>query len=127
MLCRDVTPEMPLKDPSILLHIKDFQDGTCNHLYPKLSPCKLSACIEIASQDGLVGATTGDGRYIIISPNVKAIYNPSFGSDRCLFLCSNFQFGDDNELQWPQAFIKDYGHLCCIKRHPLPGDIMEVM
>ena len=127
MLCRDVTPEMLLKDPSILLHAKDFQGGTCSHSCPKPSPCKPLACIEIASQDGLVGATTGDGRCIITSPNVKTIYNPPFGGDRCLFLRSNFRFGDDDELQWPQAFVKDYGHLCCIKRQPPPGDIMEVM
>ena len=127
MLCRDVTPEMLVKDPSILLHAKDFQDGTCNHSYPKASPCKLVACIEIASQDGLVGATTVDGRYIITSPNVKTIYNPPFGGDRSLFLCANLRFGDDDELQWPQPFVKDYGHLCCVKRPPPPGDVMEIM
>lgn len=84
-------------------------------------------CIEIVSQDGLVGATTLDGRYIITSPNVKTIYDPPFGGDRSLFLRSNFRFGDDDELQWPQAFVPDYGHLCCIKKAPPKGDVMEVM
>ena len=127
MLCRDVTPEVLVKDPSILLHAKDFQDGTSNHSYPKLFPCKPVACIEIASQDGLVGATTDDGKYIITSPNVKTIYSPLFSGDRSLFLHSNFRFGDDDELQWPQPFVKDYGHLCCIMREPPLGGVMEVM
>jgi hypothetical protein len=118
---------MLVKDPSILLHAKDFQGGASNHSYPKPLPCKPIACIEIASQDGLVGAATDDGKYIITSPNVKTIYNPPFGGDRSLFLRSNFRFGDDDELQWPQPFVKDYGHLCCIKRQPPPGDAMEVM
>ena len=85
------------------------------------------ACIEVLSQDGLVGAATRDGRYIITSPNVKIIYDPPFGGDRSLFLRSNFRFGDDDELQWPQAFVGDYGHLCCIKKPPPKGDAMEVM
>jgi hypothetical protein len=85
------------------------------------------ACIEVRSQDGLVGAATRDGRYIITSPNVKIIYDPPFGGDRSLFLRSNFRFGDDDELQWPQAFVGDYGHLCCIMKPPPKGDAMEVM
>ena len=84
------------------------------------------ACIEIVSQDGLVGATTFDGRYIITSPNVEIIYDPPVSGDRSLFLQSNFRFGDDDGLPWPQAFVPDYGHLCCIKKAPPKGDAVEV-
>lgn len=90
MLHGDVTLEKLVKDPSILLHVKDFQDGMCNHSQPNLSHYGLMSCTEITSQDGLVGATTSDGKYIITGPNCKTIYDPPLGGDRTTFHRSNF-------------------------------------
>ena len=84
-------------------------------------------CAEITSQDGLVGATTRDRKYIITSPNCCTIPDPPLGGDRTVFHRSNLRFGDDDELQWPQPFLANYRHLCCIKKRPPRGNIMEVM
>jgi hypothetical protein len=126
MLLAEVTPKMLVADPSILLHAKDFQSGMCNS-QPTLSHHKSMSWTEITSQDGLVGAITWDGKFIITSPNCKNICDPPLGGDRTIFHRSNLRFGDDDELQWPQPFLKNYGHLCCIRKRPPQGDIMEVM
>jgi hypothetical protein len=68
--------------------------------------------------DGLFGAVTHDGRHIVTSPNSHSIFDPPLGGDCSIFLWSNLCFGDDNELQWPQPFVINYGHLACIRKHP---------
>ena len=120
-----ITPEMLVSNPSILLHTKDFRDGVYNYSQPNLSPYQSVA--ELRSQDGLVGAATSDEKWIITSPNCETTPNPCLDGDCTIFHQSNLRFGDDDELQWPQPFIVNYGHLCCIKKQPPHGNIMEVM
>jgi hypothetical protein len=68
--------------------------------------------------DGLFGAVARDGQRIITTPNSHSILDPPLGGDRKVFLRSNLRFGDDDELQWPQPFIVNYGHLACIRKCP---------
>ena len=78
--------------------------------------------LTITSSDGLLGAVTRDGRFIVTSPNSVRMFHPPLGGDRSLFLRSNLRFGDDGELQWPQPFLPNYVHLVCIMNRPTSED-----
>jgi hypothetical protein len=53
---------------------------------------------------------------IITSPNCKTIFDPPVGGDCSLFLRSNLRYGDDDPLQWPQAYVQNYCHIACVLR-----------
>lgn len=81
----------------------------------------------LTAYDGLVGAAINGGRLIITSPNQNEIFNPPLGGDRNVFLRSDLLFGDDDPLQWPQSFLRQYSHLACIRKRPekeIPFSIM---
>jgi hypothetical protein len=112
----EVTPQMLVNQPVLLLHAKDFLEckRDCSHVHSQLT-ISYSA---FSSSDGLVGTVIDDGKFIITSPNCKTIFDPPLGGDRQLFLRSNLQYWDDDPLQWPQPFVDDYSHISCIPRYP---------
>lgn len=84
--------------------------------------------LAITHLDGLVGGVTSDGEHIITSPNCSRIFSPLLEGDRSLFLRTNLRYGDDDPIQWPQAYLQQYRHFACISRGPYPHpDAMNVM
>ncbi|TFK60990.1 hypothetical protein BDN72DRAFT_778742, partial [Pluteus cervinus] len=73
---------------------------------------------------GRVGAVIRQGRSFITSPNTSYIREPPLGGDRSVFLRSDFRYGDDDPLQWPQPLARPLLFLSTIPEisddnHPL--------
>lgn len=117
VLPKNLSPEMLVHKPVLLLHMKDFSGRmcsspfTCNWLADNVN-------LALASTDGIAGAVLSDGQHIVTSPNCMTIFEPPLGGDRHLFLRSNLRYGDDDPLQWPQPFVSNYGHISFIPRSP---------
>jgi hypothetical protein len=68
------------------------------------------------------------GKYIITTPNSRVIFDPPLGADRMVFLRSNLLFGEDDPMQWPQPWVSEYPHVCCILHQPSTGmDSLSIM
>ena len=92
-------------------------------------PCLLTAAVvAVTHLDGLVGGVTSNGEHIITTPNCSTVLEPPLEGDRSLFLRINHRYGEDDPVQWPQAFLPQYRHFACITRglksHPDPMNVM---
>src|SRR5882757_562693 len=68
VLAKNLSPEMLVHKPVLLLHMKDFSGRmcsspfTCNWLADNVN-------LALASTDGIAGAVLSDGQHIVTSPN----------------------------------------------------------
>lgn len=83
-------------------------------------PCFLMAyVVAVTHLDGLVGRVTSDGEHIITSPNCSMVLGPLLEGDRSLFLRVNLRYGEDDPLQWPQAYLPQYCHSHVLVPNPI--------
>lgn len=77
---------------------------------------------QLTYQDGLVGAMTDDGQWVLTSPNVTFVPNPVLDHIR-VEVRSDGRFGLQDPIQWPQLFSRMYSHYPLILRRPAdPND-----
>ena len=91
-------------------------------------PCKLRlnqdfACVDTTPvvrhtcHDGIVGAQTDDGQWVLTSPNSSFVPLPVL--DRIqVEVKSDGRCGIEDPIQWPQLFSKVYCHYALILRRP---------
>lgn len=77
--------------------------------------------------DGRVGAVVADGRYFITSPNMDIVYAPPFGLNRSMRFRSDFRYGEDDPLLWPQPYLPHVCHLGCIPLCPPSDQLLAIM
>ncbi|ESK83265.1 hypothetical protein Moror_15064 [Moniliophthora roreri MCA 2997] len=69
--------------------------------------------------DGRVGAFVNN--YFVTTPNCNVIYTPQLG--RCnVFMHSDYCYGEDDPLHYPQPFIVDRCHYAALPPHLPPND-----
>jgi hypothetical protein len=127
-LPQDLSPKLLVEKPALLLHSQYFENRAYFHRQMFI-PCFLTAdVVAVTHLDGLVGGVTSDGEHIITSPNCSTILGPLLEGDRSLFLRDNLRYGEDDPIQWPQAYLPQYRHFACIARGPKPyPDAMNIL
>ncbi|TFK59690.1 hypothetical protein BDN72DRAFT_905622 [Pluteus cervinus] len=70
--------------------------------------------IELTPVDGHVATVSQDQRWYITSPNQSFIPEPAFGSNRSVIRRQDYRFGNDDYIQWPQAYNEKCPHHACI-------------
>ncbi len=109
----DWTPSQIRGNPSLLLHkkapnLRMFIDLGWN------TGSVLKTVLALHAFDGKVGHVLDGIDSFIITPNSSLIPKPPLGSNREVYMQENFQYGHDNPLQWPQAYVEQFPHLACI-------------
>lgn len=64
--------------------------------------------------DGKVGRMLDGINSFIVTPNSNHIPKPPLGANQEVYMQENFQYGHDDPLQWPQAYVEQFLHLACI-------------
>ncbi|KAK0499286.1 hypothetical protein EDD18DRAFT_1349448 [Armillaria luteobubalina] len=65
--------------------------------------------------DSLYGTILDDLDMFVVMPNTNMVMpHPPLGN-REVYMHENYQYGFDDPLQWPQAFVPDYPHYACLR------------
>jgi hypothetical protein len=74
-----------------------------------------------------VGAVVRNGKWFVTSLNMEFVPQPPLGHTQNMHICADFQYGDDNPLQWPQPYVASDCHLGSIPLCPGPDNPMSIM
>lgn len=82
---------------------------------------------KLSEQDGLVGADTDDGQWVLTSPNVDYVPEPVLNRIRVTVRDDGW-FGLEDPMQWPQYFSPTYSHYALVQRRPteLTGKLQPI-
>ena len=75
----------------------------------------------VSWQDALVVADCENEQYVISSPNASFVPRPPVGIVE-ISLRSDYRYGVEDPIQWPQLYTPEYDYLCAIMRPPPAGD-----
>ncbi|KAK0460784.1 hypothetical protein IW261DRAFT_1577485 [Armillaria novae-zelandiae] len=103
MLPEDLTPSKIRGNPKLLLH--NGAASTSNSPF-----------------NGRYGTILDGQDSIIVTPNSSFMPRPPIGAQCEVYMRANYQYGTDDHLQWPQAYIDQYPHFACIHRVVLEGN-----
>ncbi|KAK0192026.1 hypothetical protein F5146DRAFT_999282 [Armillaria mellea] len=59
-----------------------------------------------------------DANALLVTPNASVLYRLPMGSNREIFMCENYRYGQDDHLCWPQPYCPACPYLGCIRRSP---------
>jgi hypothetical protein len=77
--------------------------------------------------DGHVGAVVRNGKWFVTSLNMEFVPQLALGCTHNMHIRANFQYGENNPLQWPQPYFASDCHLGVIPLCTSPDDTMSVM
>ncbi|PBK84234.1 hypothetical protein ARMGADRAFT_1088687 [Armillaria gallica] len=97
MLPEDLAPSKIRGDPKLLLHnsAASTPNGPFNGKYSTI----------LDGQDSF-----------IVTPNSSIMPRPPISAQCEVYMQANYQYGIDDHLQWPQAYIEQFPHFACIHR-----------
>ncbi|KAK0437440.1 uncharacterized protein EV420DRAFT_1770014 [Desarmillaria tabescens] len=82
---------------------------------PRLLLHKANPTFPLGPFDGKNGIILDGSDSFIVTPNSYIICRPPLGVNREVYMRENFRYGQDDPLQWPQAYVEQFPHLACIR------------
>ncbi len=108
---------MPSKirgDPKLLLH--NSAAGTCMLLVTFGTTFLSNKYLANGPFNGKYSTILDGQDSFIVTPNSSIMPRPPIGAQCEVYMRANYQYGIDDHLQWPQAYIEQFPHFACIHR-----------
>jgi hypothetical protein len=80
----------------------------------------------VKNYDGEFGAVVGEGKYIVLTRNAKYIPEPPIGI-RNVIMRTDYRFGADDHMQWPQPYVARNCHFACIPYRSISDTVNDVL